>query len=50
MTDSCPEGQEFVASYTKRDGTFVRSYCRPSRPHDVDDNDSEEGSEDFAEL
>ena len=48
MTE-CPEGQEFVNPYTKRDGTFVRGYCRPGRPHD-DDSDTEEDNEDFAEL
>ena len=48
MTE-CPEGQEFVNPYSKRDGTFVRGYCRPGRPHD-DDDDTEEDNEDFAEL
>ena len=50
MTE-CPEGQEFVNPYSKRDGTFVRGYCRPARPHgDIDDGDSEEDNEGFAEL
>ena len=51
MTE-CPEGEVFVGSYSKRDGTFVRGYCRPARPHEEvdDDNDLEEDTEDFAEL
>lgn len=35
INSSCPEGYEFVSSYHKSDGTFIRSFCR-KRNNDIE--------------
>ena len=42
----CPEGQEFVESYRRKDGTFVKGFCRDikdARSKGFDLNETEDG-------